>query len=142
MHSGSKWLKPAKNKTTFSPVFQYSYITSLSGHCHCIILTTCQIVAGTSTICQFHELFWSNFWRVFDVWPHYAVGGVLPCPWTPFSDRLFVQKLCELLMPKFPGRKITVIAFFFVFCLRKCVIFVFRRELLKQFARLGSTKRL
>ena len=116
----------------FSRLFQHTYITSVSGHYLRIILKICQIVTGTSTIRQFHEIFLSNFWRVFDVWPNYAVGGVLPCPWTPFSDRLFVQKVCELLMPKFPGRKITVIAFFlsFVFALRKCVIFVFRRELL------------
>ena len=90
-----------------------TYTTSVSGHYLCIIVKICQIVTGTSTIRQFHEFFWSNFWLVLEVWPNYAVGGVLPCPWTPFSDRLFVQKLCELLMPKFPGRKITVIAFFF-----------------------------
>ena len=152
IHSSSKWLKPAKNKlpwcvfTTFSTyLITDTYTTSVSGHYLCIIVKICQIVTGTSTIRQFHEFFWSNFWLVLEVWPNYAVGGVLPCPWTPFSDRLFVQKVCELLMPKFPGRKITVIAFFCLlfFALRKCVIFIFKRELLNSSSEtLGSAKML
>ena len=41
---------------------------------------TCQIVAGTSMISQFHDFFQSNFWRVFDVWHNCALGGAKPTP--------------------------------------------------------------
>ena len=116
----------------FSRLFQHTYITSVSGHYLRIILKICQIVTGTSTIRQFHEIFLSNFGGFSTFGPTMPLAGCCPVLERLFSDRLFVQKVCELLMPKFPGRKITVIAFFlsFVFALRKCVIFVFRRELL------------
>ena len=117
MHSSSKWLKPAKYMykltwcvfTTFSTYLYNFRFRSLPTH-HIENLSNRYRHKYDPSISR---NFLSNFWRVFDVWPNYAVGGVLPCPWTPFSDRLFVQKVCELLMPKFPGRKITVIAFFF-----------------------------
>ena len=35
-------------------------------------LKSCQIVAGISTVCQFHGFFSSNCRRVFDVWPNCA----------------------------------------------------------------------
>ena len=60
---GFKWLKPAKNKltwsdfTTFSCNFLYIQIASVCGHSEHFIFKTCQIVAGTSLTRQFHEIF-------------------------------------------------------------------------------------
>ena len=36
------------------------------------ILKICQTVAGISIVSQFHELFKSNFGRIFDIWPYHC----------------------------------------------------------------------
>ena len=56
---------------------------------------TCQIVADTSMITQFHEFFECNFWRVFAICPVCATGGVAWDSWCPTTD-VFVFFLDKL----------------------------------------------
>ena len=65
-HSGSKWLKPAKNKFTGSldvisrvspSKFQQIQIISVSGYSLSLIFKICQAVAGINIIDLFHERF-------------------------------------------------------------------------------------
>lgn len=58
----------------FPSKLQQIHIISVSGHCMCLVLKICQTVAGISKTSPFHEFFGSNFWLVFDIWPH---GGIL-----------------------------------------------------------------
>ena len=71
VHSGSKWLKPTKNKLTwrwfheFFHEFCHIHIPSVSNHFRCIISKICQTVSGISMTSQFHDFFESHFWRIF-----------------------------------------------------------------------------
>jgi hypothetical protein len=77
--SGSKWPKPAKYRITSSDftnflqlTFRQFYCISVSGLCVRFTFKICQIIAGISIICQFHDFFKSHFWRVFAIWPNCA----------------------------------------------------------------------
>ena len=58
-HSGSYWLKPAKNKFTQTIFFNFIeiHITSVSGYSVHFIFKMCQIVASKSMFHQFHDFF-------------------------------------------------------------------------------------
>ena len=66
------------------------HITSVSGHCMLYICKIWQIVAGTSMIRRFHKFLESNFWRVFDFWPHCEhehMGAKIPLPLWCLDER-------------------------------------------------------
>ena len=67
-----KFNSPKVISRVFPTKFLQIYITSVSTFQPLYALhtysETCQIIASTSMIRQFHEFFQSNFWRVFDVW--------------------------------------------------------------------------
>ena len=58
----------------FSCKFLHIETFSVSGHSVHLIFKTCQIVAGTSMIRQFHEFFEYHFWRVFVIWCNCVAG--------------------------------------------------------------------
>ena len=74
-HSGSKWLKSAKNNFTKCDFFQCKlqpiHIISVSGHfIHFLIYQT---VLGIYMISWFHNFFlYHNCWRIFEIWSHCA----------------------------------------------------------------------
>ena len=87
LHSGSKWLKPAKNrflmwfheflkasfrKFTWFPILVIACLWYSRG---------CQTVAGIRKASQFHEFYESQFWRVLVIWPNCVlVLGSLSLP--------------------------------------------------------------
>ena len=79
-HSGSKWLKSAKNKftcsnlTNFPRKFHQIYINSVSGHWVCFISKNCRRHKYDRV--NFTNFLKSNFWRDFDIWL-YCVAVVL-----------------------------------------------------------------
>ena len=79
LHSGSKWLKPAKKylpsviSRIFQIKFQQIHLISVSGHCKCFIFKMCQNVAAIRINSQFHEFLKFNFERVFVIWKYCAL---------------------------------------------------------------------
>ena len=53
----------------FKASFLWFHIVSVSGHTH-FISKFCQTVENISRICQFHDFFQSNSWRILAVWPN------------------------------------------------------------------------
>ena len=81
VHSSSKRLKPAKNKSpccNFPSFYKKVLADSHDFHslnAHRINYEFLQTVASISMTSQFHDFLGSNFWRVFAVWNHSAVAG-------------------------------------------------------------------
>ena len=89
MHGAAQWLQMTKNppkissnnvvSRVFPCKFQHFQIASVSSHSVCFIFKTCQIIADTSMIRQFHEFFNLNFGGFFDNWPNSVVSThILP----------------------------------------------------------------
>jgi hypothetical protein len=56
----------------------------------------CQNVAGISDISQFHEVFGSNFWRIFAVWSNCAAPPLRPPVASVHQQREPVQQAQQL----------------------------------------------
>ena len=94
-HSVSKKLEPTENKFAQSCFTSFSIQFSANSHNFRFRFTfkTCQIVASTNMIHQYHEFVESSLWPVLTIWNHCVSP---PAPERPSASR--PRRSCQTLL--------------------------------------------